>query len=704
MTSYLDNLYRPKHVAFVGFSEERSKSGARFLSGLINQGYDGKVSLLGKRDADFDGYRVYGEICDLPTDIDLAFCMLGANTTSEILPKVASHGVPMGVVYTSGFAEMGGDGVTRQDRLIQDCRDRGMRLLGPNCLGYFYLPSKINLTGPRQIRPGPLGLISQSGNVASTLWDQCHLLEVGFSAFISVGNQADIPIHDHIEYLGNDEATKVIMLYIEGLADGQGEQFVEICRKVSKVKPIVALKGGKLEGGMRAANSHTASLSASSKVYSAMFKECGIVEVRHLEHMLPIAEVLFRCPPMRGDQVAIVGSGGGHSTIGTDEVEAAGLSVPEFSPGVQQYLGSRLPVFAPKRNPVDMTGAFENDPSLFAQLSDAVLEMDTHFDGVLNYGLYGLYRLAENSPHTYVSAAKVLGDIQRKHQKPFIFYTPYAYKALECFTALREEGIPCFYDLRIAALGLASLRQRHQYLQGAAVDDGVGGLAIDSRPRHEPSSQGSGLLSEASAVSILEGFGIEFPRLQIVSTEKDLLGAADNIGFPVVLKAVLNGVPHKSEVGAVVTGIPDATSLTSAAKSMKSNVAAALGTELRYDYMVIEDLGRNRELFVGVRKDRLLGRVGVIGFGGVLAEVVNDTQIVMLPATPRQVKIALEELKTAAMWRDFRGKGAVSPDDIARMLNKLAAALDALVDRQSIECNPVVVHGNRLVPVDAWIE
>jgi len=696
--AYLKSLYRPEHILIAGFSPR--KAGAWYLAGLKTQGFSGTISLLGRTAGEYEGHRIYDDVEDLPSDIDLVFNMYPAQVTPEILPRIAARGAKVCVIFTSGFAEQGGDMAATQTKLVDECRAQGMRIVGPNCPGYFYLPGKVNLTAEFGLSEGPVALISQSGNVGITLWDQAKMLDTGWTAFIGVGNQSDIPLHDHVDYLGDDDNTKVIALYIEGLPEGQGQAFKEVCQRVSRKKPIVALKGGRTDAGRRAAQSHTASLSSVSDVYSALFNECGIIEVEHLEHLLPMAEMLYRCPPMKGDRVAIVGSGGGHSTVGTDEVELLGLQVPEFNAVLQDAVGERLPVYAPKRNPIDMTGGFTKDPTLFAQFTQMVVDLDGSYDGFLNYGLYGLYRGGRLDPghvHTYESAAPVLGDIQAKTGLPIIFYTPYAYQKHSSFTALREAGVPCYADLNLCALGLAALRKRAVFL--ASKDDGqVGPLANGN------AGQLAQPRSEADAVTYLSGFGVKFPATAEVGSAEEAAQAADKIGYPIVLKAVLPGVLHKSDVGGVKTGLADADAVKKAVQDIERSVSSRLGAGKLAGYLVAKDLGRQRELFVGVRKDHAFGSVGVLGVGGVYAEAIGDTSVCILPATAGSVELCLSKLRSKSMWGAFRGAPAVDPAKVADVLNQLASALDSQDGCTAIECNPVMTVGDDLLAVDAVLE
>ncbi|MDM9558751.1 acetate--CoA ligase family protein [Bordetella petrii] len=701
----LHRLFEPRHVALLGVSRDTSKAGYKFLRSLLDAGYQGKISLLGRQAGELEGLQIHTSPDALPGDIDVAFNLLGPAQTPEVLKAVAARGTAFSVVFTSGFAEMGAAGAALQDDMVRTCNASGMRIVGPNCMGLFNLHLGLNLTEISPLPAGTIAMVSQSGNVGVTLWDQARKHDVGFSCFVGFGNQADIPIHEYIDYLGQHEATKVIVVYLEGLRPGAGDAFFRTCSRVSRLKPIVALKGGRTDAGRRAAESHTASLSSSERVYAALFEEAGVIEVSQMEHMLPVAEALMRCPPMRGEDVAIVGSGGGHSTVCTDEVESAGLRVPAFSEDLQQELGRRLPAWAPKRNPVDMTGAYTSDPSLFASLTGLVMQHDAGFSAAVNYGLYGLWKdgkVAEDSEYDYETAAPLIGQLQARLDKPIVFYTPYADRPHPSFTAMREAGVPCLDSVAAVGAALAALRKRGRYL-ARDVDTHAEAARTDEPAARPPAGASQDYATEVGAYALLARHGVKVPEVLTASDADQAVAMAERLGYPVVLKAVLPGVAHKSDVGGVRTGLGDATAVRRAADDISRNVAQALGSRALAGLMVASDLGRRRELIVGVRRDVSLRTLGLVGLGGVLAEALNDVAVCLLPATPQRVERALARLKSARAWAAFRGEPAVPADAIAALLNQLQAALLSDPAIASVECNPVMVIGDRVVPVDAAI-
>lgn len=699
----LHRLFKPQHVALLGVSRDRDKAGYKFLRALLDAGFSGRISLLGRQAGELEGHTIHTDAKDLPADIDVAFNLLGPAQTPAVLEAAAARGAAFAVVFTAGFAEMGEEGARLQADMVRACNAHGMRIVGPNCMGLFNLPWDLNLTEITPLPAGKVALVSQSGNVAVTLWDQARKHDLGFSCFVGFGNQADIPMHEYIDYLGQDDDTRVIAIYLEGLRTGSGDRFFEICSRVSRIKPIVVLKGGRASAGRRAAESHTASLSSAERVYRALFEEAGIVEVTQMEHLLPVAEALMRCPPMTGDDVAIVGSGGGHSTVCTDEVESVGLKVPEFPVGLVDRLSGLLPSWAPKKNPVDMTGAFINDPSLFSSLTELVMTMCPSLDAAVNYGLYGLWkegRLGKDSPHDYVSAAPLLGALQAKLGKPIVFYTPYADRSHPSFTAMRESGVPCFDSVASIGVALAALRQRGRFL--ARAGEPLPRRAEPARPTVADAASRD-YATEVGAYALLAGYDVKLPVVLTADSPEAAAEASERIGYPAVVKAILPGVAHKSDLGGVRTGLGDARAVQEAARGISASVAQAPGAHTLQGFTVTRDFGRRRELIVGVRRDVSLVSLGIVGLGGVLTEALDDVAVVLLPATPARVARALARLTSARAWGEFRGEPAVPPGPLADLLNQLNAALCSDPAIESVECNPVMVVGRDLIPVDAAI-
>jgi acyl-CoA synthetase (NDP forming) len=695
---WLDPLFRPRHVLVAGISQDRSKTGYGFLRKLLDLGFAGEVSILGRTAGEMDGCRVYASPEDLPDGIDLVLNLMNVDQTVATLPRIAQRGIPVAVVFTSGFAEQDEASADRQHEMVAACRAAGMRIVGPNCMGIFNLHHKMWLSGGSPMEPGPISMISQSGNVAVDIWDQARLNDIGFASFIGFGNQADIPVHDYIDYLSHDDDTEAIVLYIEGLQPGAGGDFIDVVGRAARRKPIVALKGGRGAAGMRAVASHTATLTSSRAVFSAILREAGVHEVERIQDVLPAAEALVRSPAMRGNRVAVIGSGGGHSTTITDAIEGVGLEVPEYSEGLRTQLRSMLPAFAPVRNPVDMAGAYTSNPGLFVELSRLAVATDGPFDAIVNYGLYGAHTddgVPAASPYTYTTAAPLFGEMQRDLGIPVLFQDITADAESATLSLIRKSSVACVPDASTVGVALSALRERSLFL-----DRGP-----DPAPVALAAPEGAELPAtptEADAMRYLAAHGVTFPASEEVEAA-DAAGAAARIGFPVVVKAILDGVEHKSELGAVRLGLGSESGVRDAVAEIEASVRGLAPAAWTGRFLITRDLGRRRELLVGVTRDISLGVAGLIGQGGVYAEGIADTTVVPLPATAASVMRALATLRSKAVWGAFRGEPALDADALAGLLNSLGRALAAAGDAESIECNPCLVVDGQPVPVDASI-
>lgn len=706
----LRTLMSPASVGVLGVApDDHSKPGNRFVQRLIADGYDGDVHLLGRTAGQYLGLPIHTDPEALPEGIDVVLSAMGPKANAVVLPAIAQRKARNAIIFSAGYAEMGTDGQALEHQLLGAAREHGMRIVGPNCLGMFNTAAKVNLTSFGNIPAGPIGLISQSGNVALTILDHGIARNLGFSTFVSFGNQADVEVHEMVAALGHDDTTEVIVVYLEGLRAGSGPKLLDVCRQVSAVKPIVAIKGGRTSAGQRAAASHTAALSTDATLYRSLFRQAGVIEVDHLEHLYDVAEALVRCPPMTSRDVAIVGSGGGHSTIASDELEFAGLRVPEFDASLQQRAHTVLPAHAPVRNPIDMTGQYGSEPSLFATLTSWVFDAEPGFGGALNYGLFGTWGRVEThggSPTAstqQLAAAAQIGKVARDYQRPIIFYTPCANQDHALFRALRQAGVPCVDDLSAAAAALRALAQRGEQLQGDQRDGTRRILAHGCEsPTICATASVSGIVDEVASLAWLANHGVPVVAHAVAPDAATLTDQAEGLGYPVVAKAVVAGEMHKSELGVVALGLADASALSTAYGQFGRQLAAA-GIDWDGQAIVARDLGRNDELIFGARRDEIFGTVLLVGVGGIDAETLGDVAVIIPPFDVSDVQRAISGLRGAGIFAGRRGRPGIDINEVTSVL----AGLEGLVANHpqvaEVDVNPVMVVDGHLVAVDASI-
>ena len=356
-------LFSPRGVAVVGASRRPGKVGYMVTYNLKNS-YKGPIYPVNPHASSILGLKAYASVLDVPDPVELAIIVVPAHQVPGVMEQVGRRGIPVAIVISAGFREIGEEGALLEKRVVDIARKYGVRILGPNCLGVYSPSTGINtmfLDPEKQSLPGngPIAFISQSGALGAALLDVAALRGLGMSKFISIGNRADIDEADLLVYLKEDPHTRVIALYVEGVEDGS--VFRKALEDTTPVKPVVVLKAGKTSAGARAAASHTGSLAGSYQIYNSVFKQTGAIEVLHTEELFDVAQALALQPPMRGDRVAIITVGGGSGVMATDWLSELGFEVPMFSKETQEKLRKILLPIASPRNPVDITGSGTED-------------------------------------------------------------------------------------------------------------------------------------------------------------------------------------------------------------------------------------------------------------------------------------------------------------------------------------------------------
>jgi acetyl-CoA synthetase (ADP-forming) len=378
----IDHLFSPRAVAVVGASESFAKWGF----GIFNQVLGGKgefqVYPVNRNAGEVFGVKAYPKVNDIPGDVDLAIIVIPPEHVPAAIGDCVEKGVKAALVITAGFREIGPEGAVLESEMIRIAKRGGIRLVGPNCNGHFDTGSKLFTTGPREIKPGPISLISQSGNFGGFIVYQAVERGIGFNKYVSSGNEADLTIEDYLEYLGQDEKTRIICAYVEGLKDGK--RFIRLAKEITKRKPIIMMKVGRTPEGASAALSHTGSLSGSALVHNAALRQSGVITVERVDQMLDVASALVRQPLPQGRRVGIVTAGGGFGVVATDACRSLGLEVPPLSGETIDRLSRFMPSRWSHANPVDMAG----DPYLSIPTLGTMLKTDD-VDAVLAVSCLG---------------------------------------------------------------------------------------------------------------------------------------------------------------------------------------------------------------------------------------------------------------------------------------------------------------------------
>ena len=450
LSDALNRIFCPRSVAVIGASATPSKWGFRIFNRLLSSAPRAAVYPVNRTAESVLGHTTYRSLAAISGDVDLAVIVVPENAVPGVMQECVDKGVKAAIVITAGFKETGEEGLQLEAEVLRIARSGGVRFVGPNCNGHFNAALDLFTHGPAQIRPGPLALISQSGNFGTYILDRGVEKKTGFSKFISSGNEADLTVEDYLEYFGEDDETKVICAYVEGIKDGR--RFLDLAKDITKRKPVVVMKSGRTAEAAQAVLSHTGSLAGSDAVHDALFRQCGVIRVDEVDELLDVALALVKQPLPRGRNVGIVTSGGGFGVVATDACLRYGLRVPPLAGEIVQMMDKYLPPRWSHSNPVDMAGATEGSYGCIGTLLKA-----DNIDAILAIGALGFpadwldRRGTALGPDSqdYVRTAietevrLVDGLVERIHrrQKPLIITTPIGGVKSPALEKLEDNGV-----------------------------------------------------------------------------------------------------------------------------------------------------------------------------------------------------------------------------------------------------------------------
>ena len=666
-------LLSPRSVAVVGASADATKMTGRPVGYLRKHGFTGEIYPVNPRVTEIGGLTCYPDIASLPQAPDAAIVLLGPERAEAAVRDLAARGTAAAIVLASGYGEADAEGARRQQALKDAAGS--MRLLGPNTIGLVNLTDRITLsaTGALEmgnLRAGSISVVSQSGGILGALLSRATDRGIGFAKLASTGNEADLDSTDLIEHLLEDDATRVIAVYMEGLR--RPEAFRQVALRAASIgKPIVIFKVGRSESGARSASSHTGAMAGSDRVYDALFRQCGVIRAETFADLLDIPAALATGRRAAGRRVAILTSTGGAGTLVADSLGLAGFEVPVPDDATAQRIGALTgePASA-ARNPVDVTLAGLR-PDLLRGAIDALQESPSYDATVV---IVGSSSLAQPS-----LVADAVVECQARSAKPILCYvSPHA---PEVTRLLNGQGIPAFTAPESCASVLAALQPRPA--PSAAPS---GGTAPDPAFAALP----PGPLNEAESKALFARFGVPVTREAVARDAAGTTAAAQGLGERVVLKVLSREILHKSDLGGVAVGLP-AASLPEAAAAMLARLKAA-GAPAPEGFLVQEMVQGGLEMILGFHRDPQLGPVLLLGMGGVAAELLQDTALRLLPITRADAEGMVAELRTGALLKGFRG---APPADVPALLDAIlafAAMAEAAGQRlMEAEINPLFV-------------
>lgn len=681
-------------VAVVGASPDDGKIGGKPMRFLKEFGFRGNVYPVNPKYAEIRGYRCYPDLDSIEGDIDIVVVAVPFRQAQAVVEECVRRRVGEIVMFSSGYSETGADGERRQQALVRAIEGTGVRLLGPNSLGFANLSSGLIANFgqafelPRgTLQPGRAGFVSQSGAFGTFIFTLTAEQGVGFKYFAVTGNEADVTISELIDAMVGDPEVELVAGYVEGVRDGR--RFLQACESARAAgKPIVLIKTGRTPGGSAAALSHTAAIAGADEVYQSVFRQTGVIRVADEEEMLDVLTLMRSHKSMQGRRVGVLTMSGGAGVMLADALDSNGLELAQLAASTEAALARIVPAFGSTRNPVDLTGQFLSDPDMLEGALECLLA-DPEVDAVVFFlGLGRRYgeRIAD-----------ALRQVAGAATKPVL--VAWTAGPAQIIAQLRNEGIPVLPSPTRAVRALAALARF-----GESHARPPRSFALPERSATPLSASGrSGRCSESQAKALLARYGVRLLPESLAHSEGEAADCAARLGYPVVLKVCAADLLHKTEAGAVALKIPDESSLRQAYRTI---LARALdhAPGLSIEGVLVAPMAEDGvEVIVGARRDPVFGPVVMVGSGGIYTEVLHDAAIGVLPLVEGEAHELIRTLRIHPILAGVRGKPAADVDALAQCIGAVSALMLEHPEIAEIEINPlrVLAQGRGALPLDA---
>ncbi|MCF6171250.1 MAG: acetate--CoA ligase family protein [Bacteroidales bacterium] len=688
----LDALFRPLSVAVIGASSKELSIGNVIIKNLQHYGFKGPVYPINPKVDEIRGLKAYPSIGDVPHPVDLVHIVIPPPFVPEQVENCGKKGVKAIIINTAGFKEMGAEGQALEDDFLARAKKYGIRIFGPNCQGAinsdpeFRSYCNFTFTYPK---PGYISVVAQSGGVGAVIMQAIYDMDIGLRMYSSNGNASDVSIPEIIRYYGNDEQTRVIVLYVESLSDPK--QFMEIAKEVTAKKPILAMTAGTTDKGAEASRSHIGGLAGSISM-EVVFKKSGILFFSSQEDLCNAAEAFAHQPIPKGNKVGIITNTGGPSVIAIDELVRNGLEIPRLSEKAKATLKETMFESASIANPLDVV-ATAGAPQFKSAFE--VMMNEKEVDSV--YVNFVTPPFVDNE-----SVAREFAAAGKKFDKPIVCNYMTDKKKWEATTKILKEGaIPCFDFAETAAKALASLvrYQKIRAVPKGSIPDfsGIDAEKVKSIIAKAKAAK-RGMLCASGVYTTLESYGIPVAGWAVVGSAAEAVQAAKKLGYPLVVKADAEQIVHKSDVGGVVLNISSDKELEAVVTKMKDSFAV---DDLKF--FIQQQKPKGQELIVGAKKEEGLGHLIMFGLGGIFVEVFRDVVFNIAPLTDTEAKAMPDAIKAAVLLDDFRGKKGVDKAKIADIILRLSQLVTDHPDIKEFDINPILATPEGICAVDARI-
>ena len=695
----LDSIFSPQSLAVVGASKTPGKVGHDIFVNILKGGYRGTLYPVNPKARSVSSVKAYPTISDIPDSVDLAMIILPPRPALTAVKEAIEKGIKGVVIVSAGFREVGGEGLEIENTIVGLCREAGVRVVGPNCLGVINPLANVRLNASfsaRMPKPGNISFISQSGALCTAVLDFAADRDFGFSKFISIGNKADIDELDLLRYFHRDEDTEVIMLYLEELR--RGPEFIEAVKEITsgdvRPTPVLVIKSGRTTAGAQAAASHTGALAGTEGVYDAIFQQSGIIRVDSIDELFDFATAFayknesalgkFRRKVPDGNRVAIVTNAGGPGIVATDMTVTSGLQLARFREETIEVLDSHLPKTANLQNPVDVIGDAPMDR--YENALSAVIR-DEGVDGALVI-------LTPQSMTDVRGTAEAIVRIARRSHKPILCCFMGIIDVSSGVKYLQENGVPVFKFPENAAKAFGALYQYSRWLnrQHMAQFQLVHDRQRASQIVQDWLDAGKTHIGELEGIELLKCYGFNVLPNALAKTEDEAAAIAEETGYPVVLKVVSAQILHKSDAGGVVLNIDNPQDVKRAFEDIMTR-AAEYNPDAEIKGVLVQKMAPSgSEVILGLNRYPIFGPLLMVGIGGIFVEVFQDVVFRLAPIGRNEARRMIRQIKGYRLFQGFRGRPPADVEIIEKSMVSLSNLATNHPEIVELDINPLLVH------------
>ena len=684
MSKELDAIMRPKSIAVIGATERAGSVGREITQKLINYEFVGKLYPVNPKLDTIFSLKAYKSISDISEQVDLAVVIVPRDFVLNVVDECGVKGVKGLVIITAGFKETGEEGAKLEDEIVEKLKKYGMRAVGPNCLGVINTEDQVKMDATFAEAypiPGKTAFVSQSGALGAAILNISKDMNVGLSQFVSIGNKADINGETLLEYWGEDKNVDQILLYLESI--GNPANFRELATKISKNKPIVAVKSGRSSAGAKAASSHTGALAGADLAADALLKQSGIIRVSSILEMFEVAQILTHCPLPNDKKVAVMTNAGGPGIMATDALCEHGLDMAALSEKTTKILKENLPPAASVANPVDMIASASIDQYKLT-LEKLIADNNVDMIMVIYLPLMGVDPM---------DVAKAVMEIKEKYpEKPVIGVFMAKNDFFDQINKI-ETNIPFYQYPEPAARAMSRLyaqQEWNQKPQGKSPEFKVNSQKVKeifNNAINEDRDQ----LTTLESIDILDAYGIRICKHAFASNVDEAASEANKIGYPVVMKITSTKISHKTEIGGVIVGINSEQELRKEYEALIQRLKA-LNLEDALDGVIIQEMVKgSREMVCGIATDPQYGHLTMFGLGGIYVETIKDVAFRVNPVTDIEVKEMIESVKAYKILMGARGEKPANIDQIQETLLKLSQLISEFNFIEELDINPLKI-------------